>query len=191
VSLGARDMRADPHTVLLTRLAESGKRAREAQARGRGRPRYPDAVTRRFSKSQSAGPIQARGAGIRGLDGLPHAKTQPCAASGPLGAGSSRPWRVRRRAHPLCSLRDTGMAPAQRLWGVSAGTRPSVRVWGRRYSGLGLCQAFSPTWPGRFARAHARVGTAWRLQHRPMCGVRCPSSAQTSPSVCPRLLSHT
>jgi hypothetical protein len=168
VSLCDLEMMSYPHTVLRKRLAESRKLASEAQARGRGRTRYPAAVKRRFYKSQSACPIKARGSGIWGLDGLPRSKTQPFSASCPLGSGSSLQCRVRRRAHPLCSLRYTGIAPDQRLCGVSACNRPSVRVCGLRYSGLCLCHACSPTWPDIFARAHSRVGTAWLLQKRPI-----------------------
>jgi len=155
------------------------------------RTRSPEAVQRCFDQSPSAGPSPARGAGRRGRDGRPRSQTPPGAAAGPLGAGASRQGRVRRRAPPRCALRSTGSAPEHRRGGVAACQRPSVRVCGRSDAGLCLCQAFSPPGPDRVARAHARGGTAWLLQKRPMCGGRGPSSSQTSPRVCPRMLART
>lgn len=184
-------MMSYPPTVLGKGLAEHRELASEAQARGRGSPREPDAVKRRLGQSQSAWPSKARGSGLWGRSGPPRSKTQLSAAARPSWAGASLQGRVRRRAPPRCALRGEGIAPEQRRFFVCACPRPHGPVCEQGYAALCLCQAFAPPWPETVVRVRALAGTAWPLQQRPIGGARSHSCAQKCPRVGPRMLSHT
>src|SRR5919108_1416303 len=127
VLLCGLEMMAYPHTVLLKGLAESRTLAREA--RGRGRPRAPAAVERRYRRARASvhSPRGAPGAGAetdrrvprRRPDRLSLRREQPPPFSVECGAGLTRAapsvHRHGSRAKAVWRLRLTETARA-RLW---------------------------------------------------------------------------
>jgi hypothetical protein len=170
------------------RMGRAPVRRRRGGGAAHRRRRRSTAVSTR-ARARVPATRGAPGGGGRG--GLPRAQTPPGAAARPSGAGGARQGRGRRRAHLLGALRGGGPAPERQLLGACACQRPPGRGWAPGDCGRCLWQAVSPPGPEPLAQARARAGRGGPLQHRPLCGARGPSGAQTCPTGSLRLLAPT